>query len=339
MATHEVSTWPQLRNALTIAYNEITTIKLIADIDCNDDIPTGAASTIIFGRSDYALTIDGSYQENGVTKRHEIRNLRTDIASPVPIFQPTGATYAYGGKTTTIKGIDFFNLILDAPLFQGGAGGDDLRNYCVFNNCRFTGKRTTAIFSARTDYRCSWRFTLQGCYVNVPYYGMSQADCSIVQRYPKSGSTTPYCSCYSDYSRIHINYTGTYTPVYDAGNVYSDIYNVNLNDSRIEGDIVGHRGDSTNMLIYTQGVTSERTPSIQNVYDVNFYMMGVSSDSLIELHAYKGVIKIPVKKWEDKTTTYSNYQAQAGLIFATESQMQDITWLIQQNFDVVPSNT
>ena len=49
MATYEVSTWTELVEALE-TINESTesqTIKITADIDCNDEIPEGVASTIV----------------------------------------------------------------------------------------------------------------------------------------------------------------------------------------------------------------------------------------------------------------------------------------------------
>ena len=45
MATHEVSTWAELAEAIRTAAGG-DTIKLIADIDCNDEIPEGVSSTI-----------------------------------------------------------------------------------------------------------------------------------------------------------------------------------------------------------------------------------------------------------------------------------------------------
>ena len=98
MATYEVSTWAQLRSAITsVASGD--TIKLIADIDCNDEIPEGVASTILL--SVFTLTIDGGYVEDGVTKRHEIRNLRTSASSPASIFKiqaSSDGTYTYNIK-------------------------------------------------------------------------------------------------------------------------------------------------------------------------------------------------------------------------------------------------
>ena len=46
MATYEVSTWAELVARMADTTLETRTIKLTADIDCNDSIPEGVASTI-----------------------------------------------------------------------------------------------------------------------------------------------------------------------------------------------------------------------------------------------------------------------------------------------------
>lgn len=328
MATYEVGTWTALVSAIAGAASG-DTIKLIANIDCNDEIPEGVSSTITILNKN--LTIDGGYVENGVTKRHEIRNLRTSGSSPVSIFK---LQVSYDGKyTDTIKNIDFVNLILDAPIFEtateytmvylqksffnipyygttqenialselyNSAGGYSRSLNFYITNCRFTGKRTTKIIRYNT-YATSIRF-----YVYVDY-------------------------CY-----IKTRYTGTYVPSYNAGTVYSELYNMSLNGCRIEGDIVGNAGDVTNINFYLPGTYPSRTISMQNVYDVDFYISSAVSDRAVDFAANKGLIKKPVKVWNG-TTTYTNYNEKTGLIFATESEMQDIDWLMQHNFDVVPS--
>jgi hypothetical protein len=114
MATYEVSTWAQLRSAITSAVAG-DVIKLIADIDCNDIIPEGVASTVVFpiGAS---VTIDGSYEEDNTIKNHEIRNLRTSVNSPVSIFKISRP--GSSAITHTMKNIDFVNLVLNKPLLD-----------------------------------------------------------------------------------------------------------------------------------------------------------------------------------------------------------------------------
>ena len=328
MATYEVSTWAQLKSAINGAASG-DTIKLIADIDCNDEIPEGVASTILLAM--FKLTIDGGYVEDGVTKRHEIRNLRTSASSPVSIFKIQASSD--GTYTHNIKNIDFVNLILDAPLFEtavqytnvylqksffnvpyygttqenialseiyGASGGISRYLYFYITNCRFTGKRTTKLIRYNTMYT-GLRFHV-----------------------------------WVDYCYIKTKYTGTYVPSYNAGTVYSELYNLSLNGCRIEGDIVGNAGDVTNINFHLPGSYPSRTISMQNVYDVDFYIFPAVSDRAVDFAAIKGLIKKPVKVWNG-TTTYTNYNEKTDLIFATESEMQDTDWLIQHNFDVVPS--
>lgn len=343
MAIVEVSTWAELASALRATYSEATTIKLTKGIDCNNEIPTGVSSTVVIPRADYTLTIDGSYEENGVIKNYEIRNLRTVGSNPVAIFQLNGASSSDTYRRIYFRNIDFVNLILDAPLAEGYFGNSaDYPSYAPYNyyyfvNCRFTGKRTTYMFT-KGNMAISHRFYLQSCFVNMPYYGTSKEAHSLVRR--TNGSyTTNHCQCFADFCWIRTAYIGTYTPSYDSGNVYSDLYNVNLNGCRIEGEIVGIDSNTTNLNIHTMGAaSSDRTATVQNVYDVDFYMMNVIGNKNVDFSAYKGVVKRPVKQWEDKTTTYDTYNTVTGLIFATESQMQDAQWLLDNNFDIVVSN-
>ena len=115
MATYNVSTWEQLVEALQadVDSNVTDTITLTADIDCNYSIPLGVQSTIYIGhpayQSEYGTkVIDG--------QGHVIRNLRTHIVSPVPIFRYEYDSYA---KAKAIwKNIDFINLCLDDYLFS-----------------------------------------------------------------------------------------------------------------------------------------------------------------------------------------------------------------------------
>ncbi len=330
MATIEVSTWAQLRSAITSATSG-DTIKLIANIDCNDEIPEGVSSTITILNKN--LTIDGGYVEDGVTKRHEIRNLRTSASSPVAIFK---LQMSYDGTyTNTIKNIDFINLVLDASLFEtaaeytevylqksffnvpyygttqqnialseiyGSSGGVRTKLYFYITNCRFTGKRTTKLIRYNTSA------------TRLRFY------------------------VYADFCYIKTKYTGTYKPSYDAGKVYSEIHNMSLNGCRIEGDIIGDAGNTTYIYFDLLGSNPSRTISMQNVYDVDFYISSTVSDKAVDFTANKGLMKKSVKAWND-TTTYTNYNEKTNLIFATESEMQDVDWLIQHNFDVIPSNT
>ena len=334
MATYEVSTWAELVNAANTARSGGDIIKLVAEIDCNDEIPTGVTSTVEIWQ--VSITIDGSYTENGVTKNHVIRNLRTNITSPQPIFK-----FVFNNSSIThrVKNIDFINLILSAPLFQV----KDYylaTHYFYVQNCRFTGKRYDYLISRLAGQTSGAQGFVQNylqySYFNVPYYGTSENKVRLCQNYYQSGSG--YFYCYADSCRIKASYNETYTPTYDTGLVKSEITNVSLNGCRIEGDIVGCDADVSYINI-NFGVRPDRTISIQNVYDVDFYMKSISGSKNIEFNGCKGLVKRPVKDWETKTQEYNTYNLYTDYIFATESQMKDTDWLIENGFDVIPSNT
>lgn len=332
MATIEVSTWAELRSAITSA-GVGDTIKLIADIDCNDEIPEGVSSTITI--LDKNLTIDGGYVENGVTKRHEIRNLRTSASSPVSIFK---IQVSYDGKyTNTIKNIDFINLILDAPLFETAVERTEVYLQKSFFNVPYYGSTQKNIALSEIHFRSLPVSKYLYFYItNCRFTGKRTTK---ILRYNSSATINRFY-IYADYCYIKTKYTGTYNPSYDEGTVYSELYNMSLNGCRIEGDIIGNAGDTTYINFNLRGAVPSRTISMQNVYDVDFYISSAVSDRAVDFTANKGLIKKPVKVWNDTTTTtYTNYNAKADLIFATESEMQDSDWLIQNNFDVVPSNT
>lgn len=321
MATIEVSTWAELRTAIINADNG-DTIKLIKDIDCNDEIPEGA-STIT--SASYAFTVDGSYVENGVTKNHVIRNLRTGVTGASPIFllvSPIGEA----DKTTKIfKNIDFINLILDSSLFR-------VRYYTSISirNCRFTGKRTHYLIDYYTNsvgYNSCWMYS---CYFNIPYYGTTYEKVPLAAYL--SGDRS-YKYSYAHYCRFKETYTGTWNPSTYIEAECCSVSHTWLNGCRVEGTIVNGSG----AYFHTSGVIGLGTPTMQNVYDVDFKLTSNDSES-VDIRAFKGVVKIPVRKYSDGTP-YGVASYSTGVIPATESQMKDTDWLIQHNFDVVPSDT
>lgn len=342
MATIEVSSWSELVSAVTQTISEPTTVKITKDIDCNEEIPQGVTNTIVIPRANrsIALTIDGEYEEGGATKRHKIINLRTNIGSPVPIFRLNGSYDQGWWRTIWFKNIDFLNLRLDAALTEGDQGYQDISGtiYSIgaFVNCRFVGKRTTNMFT-KSSWGAGYYYMFNNNFVNVPYYGTTKEGFPLVRRYhPSVGNK---CVLMAKNCRFRCTYTGTYTPTYDSGKVYSDIYNANLNGCYIDGEIVGADSDTTYINIYTQGeAANDGTPSMQNVYDINFYMKDVTSDRNIDVGAFKGVVKTPVKDWDDRTTSYNSYNSKTGIIFASETDMQNAQWLYDQGLDIIVPN-
>lgn len=138
MATIEVTTWAGLVDALTTGDD----VKLLNNIDCNNEIPYGVEQRINILNN---ATIDG----NG----HVIRNLRTNINNPVAIFYDLNRN-----SSITFKSINFINLILDKELFQNSESSSTV----YFNNCSFVGKRSTSAFT----FWGSAEFT--SCFINLP---------------------------------------------------------------------------------------------------------------------------------------------------------------------------
>lgn len=329
MATIEVSSWTGLVSAIGSAASG-DTIKLTNNINCNDEIPEGVASTIAIPVG-VSLTIDGSYEEDGITKNYEIRNLRTFINSPVSIFQIRRP--GNSAITHTIKNIDFVNLILNKPLL-------DVEDYYTaihtFNirNCRFTGKRYDYLINRLAGDSSGAQgyvnVNIYNSYFNVPYYGTSNTKAPLCSYYFQSSS---YFRSYMYNCRIKETYTGTWAP---NGNTKAccGVYNTALSGCRVEGEVV----NGYYSAYHSSDVLSLLTPSIQNVYDVDFKLMpAYQASANVTISAFKGVVKVPVRKY-GTNEPYGNNTPSTGVILATESQMQDTTWLIQQGFDVVPSN-
>lgn len=322
MATVEVSTWAQLRNAIINAANG-DTIKLIADIDCNDEIPEGVNSTIKPSSwTIETLTITGEYTEDGVTKNHVIRNLRN---SSVPIFKfsvGSSSTYIY------IRRIDFLNLILSAPLLEHYNSNNSSAHLYVMD-CRFTGRRTSNVINVTRTGNYWTTLDVHRSYFNIPYYGSTVSNLPLFNLYSAGANVGGYMyNC-----RIRETFTGTYTPSSTDGDTTCSVFNMHLSGCRVEGDVVSGKYPR----YHSDSVISGYTPSAQNVYDVEFKLTN-NTDTSVPLYAIKGVVKVPVRKKDAETTTYEISSASTGVIQATESQMQDTDELIRLGFDIIPSN-
>lgn len=320
MATIEVSTWAELASAIRSAASG-DTIKLIADIDCNNDYPTGI-STITTSANRF--TVDGSYIQNGVTKNHEIRNLRTTVSAPSTIFMLYSNAGNENWTTKYFRNIDFVNLILDKPLFTTkNVSNLELRN------CRFTGKRTDFLVGCDNINESTSTTWMYSCYFNIPYYGTSVNNVPLVV----FNSSSSFKRSYAHYCRFKETYTGTWNPSTYIEAECCSVSNTWLNGCRVEGTIV----NGYSAYFHTSGVMNLDTPPMQNVYDVDFKLTSNDSES-VKIQAFKGVVKIPVRKYSDNTP-YGVASYSTGVIPADESQMKDTDWLIQHSFDVVPSDT
>ena len=320
MATREVSTWAELVAAIR-ASGDSDTVKLIADINCDNEIPEGVSSTITTSAA--YLKIDGEYVEDGVTKRHEIRNLRSSTNSPVTIFKITTSKYT---DSFTMKGIDFLNLILSAPLLEDYNYTAGNNNTVNIQNCRFTGKRTSPLMKMTRGSNERTTFNFQRCYCNMIYNGNTHSNLPLFDLYTTGIGYMSNC-------RIRETFAGTYTPSSSDGEATCSVFNMRLSGCRVEGEVVSGK----NPRYHSDAAMSGYTPAAQNVYDVDFKLTN-NTDTSVPLYAFKGVVKVPIRKKDDESTTYTISSASTGVIQATESQMQDASWLAQQGFDIVPSN-
>jgi hypothetical protein len=208
------------------------------------------------------------------------------------------------------------------------------------------------MFATSTNSNICTRVTFNRCYINVPYYGTSQGFKPLV-RYlrvdPSQG--TGFVKGWANNCRILETHTGTFTPTYstyqigDYANLTpsADITDMNLSGCRVEGKIVLGNNNSTptynNAQLIADIMYNTRTPAMQNVYDVDFYFT-TNYEKDVVLKACKGLFKRPIRLLSDEQVTFDTYNSvSTGIILATEAQMKDTTWLIQQGFDIVPSNT
>lgn len=336
MVTVEVSNWTELVTALSTDTSEEKTIKLIADIDCNDTIPAGVASSItVYNSKKYPLVIDGSYTQGGKTKNHIIKNLRTNITSPVYIFS---LTYNSGSSGTTdnvlditFQNIDFLNLILDRPLIGNLDGGRSYNEKVRFTSCRFVGKRKQFLVIGS-----SWRSSdnngliFTSCYFNVPYMpdDTSRTYVPLVGDWVSSSDG----ACFANYCRFVESYNGWSTGQFSPGIVtdpQASTYNFKLNGCYVEGTVVFY-----NSLGITKYYSYDS--SMQNVIDADLRdNSNTSAGATLRVTVPKGVYKNLIRKYGDDTVVYYDDKYYSSSISATPEQMQDPAWLASQGFDVV----
>ena len=311
MATVEVSTYPEFIAALQTSGSSSLTVKLIADIDCNDAIPQGVSSTInIYSGSNSNVTITGAYTENGVTKNHVIRNLRTHTSSPVAIFNITSNNSSGGGALSfTLRNIDFVNLYIKGATFMKTTKLWWKDNYVSVVNCRFVGKRDSVLFTGETYTY----LTLTSCFFNMPNIGTAVT------------LDSSWENVYADYCRFKETYTG-----WDLSTTaQTSAYNMKLNGCYIGGEIVAS-AQITVTSMYSYG------SSLQNVVDADLYVTsGGAAGSDINVTAPKGVYKNLIRDYTDKTIVYQDVKQNTNSISASPEHMEDASWLSSQGFDIV----
>lgn len=306
MAIYEVSTWAELVEATNTTYNNGDIIKITKDIDCNKSIPEGVASTLQFNLSSGSslITIDGEYLEGGVSKNHVIKNLRTHVTSPVPVFSNSS------GSNIKLKGLDFVNLIMDSTLVKTYTNSASI----YITNCRFVGERTYCLIG---DYLKDYKIYLTSCFFNVPFVGTNK------NYIPVCRGSSSNCEAY--YCWFRETYGGwDVSQGIDTSTKY-----IKMTGCYVDGVIVGD-----NTIVITDQYSYNSV--IQNVIDVDLRTKSAVGTT-ISVSAPKGIWKDLIRGYESESVTgysYTNVNA-ANAIPETPSNMLNPTQLYNDGFDIV----
>ena len=331
-----VTTWTQLVNELKRLHadDEDVVINLMNDIDMNDGYASGVSTTQIkcFGRS---MILNG----NG----HCIRNLRTSISNPQPIFSM--ADYHYSANVPLrISNLDFVNLIC--------AGADFLQDsasyrYVQLTNCRFVGYRTGNSYLIGQDAYIN----CISCYFDMPWYGAGSSVydyTSLVKRGTPTGDAIPV----ANYCWFHESYGGwTITNSESSGYVRPpQEYPVTqcsmfaMNGCYIDGTMkngVYYWGSSGNGIfyscVYRKEIGENYTASTPNVIDMHWYSGLNYRYITVKVLNMNGVFN---KSFNAGTYEAYEYQrvttgSQPNIILATPEQMENVEWLRSQGFPII----
>ena len=341
MATYEVSTWAELIARMSDTTAETRTIKLVADIECNDAVPLGPTSPInIIGSIERYCTIDGSYIKDGEIKNHVIRNLRTNVTSPVDIFDFRAHNPQSGVSTlfeigVTIQNIDFINIVLDdAMMFRltkasgsSGASGNTVK----FKNCSFVGRRNRYLIGAINSNANS--LTFESCFFNIPYKPSGTSDTYV----PLTADWSGYA--YANFCYFRESYNGWTVGTYESGmstNPQTSTYNLKLNGCYIDGTIVGYSSNICITKYYSYNA------AIQNVVDADLRAYNNSGSDTVNIFAPKGIYKTAennntnvVKKYGDDSVNCPISNQNASAIPEIPSRMISPADLYADGFDIV----
>ncbi len=367
--TLEVSTWSELATALQRAASateewqgsDTVTVKLTADINMNDTLPSGVSLSIIYKRSngstnDCWVELDGGYIDpiTGQKKNHVIKNLRTPTTGTGTIFYFTNnETYIYNFyRAVRVNNIDFENcMLLSGHLFDWDSG--QLRNIrFVFNNCRFSGQRGNYYWCNK-----NYELTINNCYFDIPWNGAGQSIYAYTSLIPKvdtneTGVLANYCRFRERYGKwIYSDDATNYRP--DGENFYSCGY-MKMSGCRIEGEMKlprGYYNDSSYNAHYglfnkivSSYIANGFTPTAQNVFSVKLSLATnnyQSGDSVL-CSGWLGVMRTEAYKYDG--TAFTPYIVPDGAatfgglstpIFATPEQMTNAEWLYNAGFSII----
>ena len=337
MAAVEVSTWPQLKTELQSSHD----VKLMADIDMNEAAPNGDYVTL-----EGSVTIDGNH--------HVIKNLRTTVSSPKPIF----LCHYPGTRSLTIKDLDFQNLILAGNSLVGSDSSyNSYPSPTQINGCRFVGSRSGAAYLLAYNSG----ITLNNCYFNLPWQGSGQSNLSYTSLIPKStenvSAIANYCWFREKYTGWIYNSTmGTYYPDASSANERIPSFSFSmfkLNGCYIDGSMKIPAGydviNSGRKYVYyceliLKAVNNAYTPSAQNVFDCDLIadIGGTSlTENTIRTCGWSGVIKKNAHTpggVEVSSYTFPSGSTMGGSttpIFESPADMKNAAELANDGFDII----
>lgn len=336
-----VTTWTQLVNELKRLHvgDEDVVINLMNDIDMNDGYASGVSTTQIkcFGRS---MILNG----NG----HCIRNLRTSISNPQPIFSM--ADYHYSANIPLrISNLDFVNLIC--------AGADFLEEsssyrYVQLTNCRFVGYRTGNSYLIGQDAKIS----CTSCYFDMPWYGAGSSVYDYTSLVKRGEPTTDIPT--ANYCWFHESYCGwtlsggsySISPGVDYPTTQCSMFA--MNGCYIDGNMkMPYRQKSFEVAeiyceVYRRIIGNYYTASTPNVIDIEWSM---SRHPSWGPSSYEAIVLNMNAVFSEKVTYYGNIPitpssvsysrlsqgSQPNIILATPEQMEDVEWLRSQGFPII----
>lgn len=302
-------------------------VNLANDIDFYDDYPEGIDG---FDVGEYGAYIYG----NG----HTIKNLRTKISNPTPIFYSTYNT------TIILNDVNFLNLIVQGTHFISMPNGAVLEDdYPVeIYNCKFAGQRSGESFFINCTHVMANR-----CTFNMPWIGLQATSYEYISLVPwtaaGANSTTDYIA---DSCRFMEHYGG-WTPFYSDYRLSRKkspwgCFLFKKSGCRIEGDMtIKAGGTSPNNnycieVLYHPNALNYVAPYM-NVFDVDVtcdgtytqgtygYFYGLYVDKLVNSNGNK---MTEWKKASDAST--SNFFP----LIATPAEAQNEQWLYEHGIDV-----
>ena len=341
----DVTTWSGLVSQLTQMHpdDETVVINLMNDIDMNDVSPLGVSTTQIkcFGRS---MVLNG----NG----HCIKNLRTSISNPQPLFSMADYHYLQT-KALDIRNLDFVNLICAGSDFLYDSS--DYRQV-NFTNCRFVGCRTGNAYLINQGTK----ITTTSCYFDMPWYGAGSSVYDYTSLVKRSEATTDipvanYCWFHETYGGWTLSGgSSSTTPGIDYPTTQCSMFA--MSGCYIDGNMkMPYRQKSSDTVeiyceVYRRIIGNYYTASTPNVIDIEWsmsrhpswgpssYIMQVLNMNAVFSEKLTHYGDIPIDPSSISGSRISQ-GSQPNIILATPEQMKDTSWLQSQGFPIIIPTT